>query len=495
MQTYFFTILGFLRSFASRYFFCAGQLAIIIVFTTFGLTYGQSSGCLSPFNLVSFDDVAVQHSDIQGKVLVCGNMTVSNYTVGAQLPVGTTDTVLFVSGNYSHTNGAVQGGRIVAGGSVSLNSVTNQMGNFLAPPPPVSQNVSSFPINCHQLQSYYQDVSGYYGNSTANGVFSTNGANEVFNCLGQSGTVVFNINLSLFPDIFNNGGEFQLINHTNATSIIINIIGSNVFITAHGYNLAFQDNSNKIVWNFLDATQLTMTALGHKGSVLAPYALLSMEEGHVDGNVIVNGYQGGSLGLPNGGQNAGQFHSCKNETDCSYNTYYTGMTGPFGCAAHYFNKTNYNWSFSCLQNTDVDVYGVGPLDTWNGSAVVSVPGSGNVQKVIAEISYRDQHSACHPSSVTFTTNLGQSLVVYPYNIGGDIYMYRTEIVGAIGGVTVTGDIDCKPVSINVYAFRTMPNTTGAVGVFIDGFYNSNQQLINIPFLSVLSLVIYASRFL
>jgi choice-of-anchor A domain-containing protein len=46
--------------------------------------------------------------------------------------------------------------------------------------------------------------------------------------------------------------------------------------------------TNNILFNFVDAKDLTLHSVGVKGSVLAPYAELSFYNGHVDGNVIAN---------------------------------------------------------------------------------------------------------------------------------------------------------------------------------------------------------------
>jgi len=80
----------------------------------------------------------------------------------------------------------------------------------------------------------------------------------------------------------------NLENHENASAIIINMPQVNPVMHSLGFDNNFGNNSHKIIWNFHNANQLNFT-VGIKGSVLAPNALLMMENGHIDGNVIVNG--------------------------------------------------------------------------------------------------------------------------------------------------------------------------------------------------------------
>jgi len=49
--------------------------------------------------------------------------------------------------------------------------------------------------------------------------------------------------------------------------------------------------TNNILFNFVDAVDLTLHSVGVKGSVLAPYAELSFYNGHVDGNVVANRFE------------------------------------------------------------------------------------------------------------------------------------------------------------------------------------------------------------
>jgi choice-of-anchor A domain-containing protein len=86
---------------------------------------------------------------------------------------------------------------------------------------------------------------------------------------------------------------------------IINVTGDAVDLFNTGFfNTAFagqyQDNdqnanyrhdgtyTNNILFNFVDATSVTIQSIGVKGSILAPYADIAFYNGHVDGNLIAS---------------------------------------------------------------------------------------------------------------------------------------------------------------------------------------------------------------
>ncbi len=54
--------------------------------------------------------------------------------------------------------------------------------------------------------------------------------------------------------------------------------------------------TRRVVFNFFDATALSIHHIGVKGSVLAPWADLTFYDGHVDGNLIVRSLQAPPLG-------------------------------------------------------------------------------------------------------------------------------------------------------------------------------------------------------
>lgn len=424
------------------------------------------SKCFTDFNFISFGPVDVQHSDIQGKVLYCDNATVSNYSIGTSLPVGGIEPVVYVNGNFSMTNGAIQGGPIMATGSISLTNVTNQAGNGTAPAPTTIPNATNFPVSCATEEIYFTTLSNNFKAMSTNGTFSLSGSDKIFNCNNLTGTVVFNITLSPDQYIFTYGNCI-LQNHANASGIIINILHTSPVMHSMGMNQAFTDNSYKIIWNFPNATKLRFSALGLKGSILAPTAQLVMQNGHVDGNVIVKGFimNDGTLDHPNG--NAGEMHSCKNETICYISTYYRGALPNMnytGCEFHYPTPPTVSSNNLCVGST-LQLYpntGV----TWVSSnpSVASVSNSGLVTALSTgntSLTFKLNTGFCYSDPVTI--NVGVSPNV---SISGSsaICVGNSTTFTASGGVSYLWNTNATTAAISVNTAGTYTVTvTNATG--------------------------------
>ena len=127
---------------------------------------------------------------------------------------------------------------------------------------------------------------------------------------GSDDVNIFSIDSAWFS-----AADKDIVYDFSTTSInIINVFGKEVELFNTGFfNTAFsQENSyfrengqyrdndnnenqrhdglytNNILFNFVDATDVTLHAVGVKGSVLAPYAELSFYNGHIDGNLIAS---------------------------------------------------------------------------------------------------------------------------------------------------------------------------------------------------------------
>lgn len=143
------------------------------------------------------------------------------------------------------------------------------------------------------------------------------------NCLDDASTKIDTITFTGNDDInifsidssWFSAADKGIVYDFSTTSInIINVLGQSVELFNTGFfNSAFkQENSyfrengqyrdndnnndlrhdglytNNILFNFVDATDVTLHSVGVKGSVLAPYAQLSFYNGHIDGNVIAD---------------------------------------------------------------------------------------------------------------------------------------------------------------------------------------------------------------
>lgn len=437
------------------------------------------SSCFTNFNVVSFGPVNVQQSDIQGKALFCDNATLSNYSIGSSLTVGGTDTVVYVGGNFSLTNGSIQGGAIMATGSISLTNVTNQEGNSSGPAPTTIPNQARMPVECTAEEAFFTTLSNTFESYAQNGTFTISGTDKIFNCTNQTGTVVFNISLAADPYIFTYG-QAILQNHTNASAIIINITHTDPVMHSMAFNTAFLDYSYKIIWNFPNANRLRFSAIGIKGSVLAPIANLVMENGHIDGNVITNGFvmSGGSNTLDHPNSNAGEFHLCKGGTDCGFSTYYRGSLPDIdytGCEFHYPITPTLPSSNICIGDTFYLYPRKEVIWTSSNPAVASVDNNGRVIALaIGKTSfiYNSPGSSCLSdptdslevrslsSSLTGITALcsGSATTLTASGIGGTApYSYRWS-----HSIVTTNTVSVSPATTTTYIV-TVTDFNGCFG--------------------------------
>ncbi len=135
-----------------------------------------------------------------------------------------------------------------------------------------------------QIKSDLEAASTQLANAVANNTASGNLTFNV-NYKDANGIAVFHIAAG---DIAQNA-NVQLNNNVNANTIIINVSGTNVNWT-NGVNVNIsQNNWSKILWNFPQATSISVSSL--KGIVLAPFATFSSNSAN-EGSVAVKTYNG-----------------------------------------------------------------------------------------------------------------------------------------------------------------------------------------------------------
>ena len=107
--------------------------------------------------------------------------------------------------------------------------------------------------------------------------------------LTQNGLNV--INLSVL-----NGATITGINIVNAagvtpTGVVINVAGDNLNFNSGTYNLGSLTDG-QVLFNFGNATNLSLGSLGFDGTLLAPLATVNFTSGNLNGALIANNYYG-----------------------------------------------------------------------------------------------------------------------------------------------------------------------------------------------------------
>ena len=221
-------------------------------------------------------------TDTQGSILVGGNFALNGGTVGAFIN-DNTQLGLGVVGNLTG-GGNLNGGFAVVGGGI-FGGLNPNSGASITQNNPVVVDLFN------DAWSSASDASIGFGNLSINSSTNIAAGNKlIFDARGATDFAVFGINAS---DL-SNFQAFQLLSDTEAT-IVINVTGANastVNINAtmneNGQGVggtSFRAESERVIWNFLDATGTVNVNRQVQGSVLALDAALNASA-VIEGNAV-----------------------------------------------------------------------------------------------------------------------------------------------------------------------------------------------------------------
>ena len=244
-------------------------------------------GIAADFNLFAFENVNAYTSDIEGRVAVGGDASFYAYGIGDKLPnsMGTRDD-LIVGNDLDFTYGQVYFGNIVYGDEGDLNSIGTPNGRVRQ-----QANVIDFAA----AETALGEMSTVLGAESPNGRFRFNHSN--LNLRG------IHPELNLFtiaPEHLAAAKSIHVLVPYGST-VVINVPGQAVSIQNLGLHLRGVGCS-ELLWNFYEAEELTLSGVGIKGSILAPEASLSFNNGSIKGTTVVESMTGN-----------GQFNLCPSE--------------------------------------------------------------------------------------------------------------------------------------------------------------------------------------
>ena len=76
------------------------------------------------------------------------------------------------------------------------------------------------------------------------------------------------------------------ITSNSGSTVVVNVSGTSVSLQNFGFNVSGTNRQN-VLYNFYEATDLTASGIGIEGSILAPLANFTFNNGQVNGNVVV----------------------------------------------------------------------------------------------------------------------------------------------------------------------------------------------------------------
>lgn len=277
-----------------------GQLAAPLIATAAvsfaSQAHAATLGSAADYNVFTLGNVTQQWTDIEGKVAAGGNISFSG-GIGHKLPANSGN-VAVAGGNFTYNGGELQHGNAVYGGQANLfNGANIKDGNL----------VKGNPIDFNAAGQYLKTLSSSLGNLAANGTV-TNQYGQLQLTGNDSKLNIFTLSGATLAVINN----FQIFAPPGST-VVVNVTGTIASMQNFGFNINGTDQQ-KVLYNFAQATQLTLSSIGVQGSILAPLAAVTFNNGQLNGNLIAGSLSGsgeshnylfnGTLpDAPTGGQN------------------------------------------------------------------------------------------------------------------------------------------------------------------------------------------------
>lgn len=233
-------------------------------------------GVANDYSAFVLQDMNVFSSDVQGRVAVGGNASLTAYAVGDRLPAsnGTRDD-LIVGGNLSFTNGQLFAGNAVYAG-------TGNFGSFGIPNGTTRQgNALDFNAAGNALRA----LSDQYAALPANGSV-VNQYGTIILTGTQGGQNVFTVPASLLWNANN-----LIIRAPAGSSVIVNVTGADARMQFMGFNLEGVHRDN-VILNFPQATRVTFQGIGIQANVLAPRATVDFSNGQLNGTLVACNWTG-----------------------------------------------------------------------------------------------------------------------------------------------------------------------------------------------------------
>lgn len=231
------------------------------------------------FNALVFADMTQTQSDVEGRLAVGRNASLEDYLIGSKIVPDATRGDLVVGGNLTFRRGEVRSGKTFYGGVA-----TTEFAVFFAG---LEQLPGYFPFA--RVLSWSRLLGSTLARYPQNGQVSVSGAGPTFT-VGLEGTQtrlnVFNLSAARMATV----GTLNISVPAGST-VLINVTGVDVTMRAFGFNLVGA-TASKILFNLPEAGRLQMDAIGIVGSILAPIADVTFDNGAVDGFVVARSMKG-----------------------------------------------------------------------------------------------------------------------------------------------------------------------------------------------------------
>ncbi len=227
------------------------------------------------FNLFVWRDVHSTSSDVEGKVAVGRNAYFSNYSVADKLPDSTNANVLIVGKDLYFNSGRVYYGNAVYKHSTNLPKENVSIDGNL-----IHDDIIDF----HAAKSYLLNLSSTLAGYTVNGS-TTYKWDGVFLEGNDPYLNVFKVDGSELT-----ASTYMDIQVPNGAVVLVNINGKTINWNG-GLTVTGTDVSN-VLYNFYKAKTLKIGGIDVRGSILAPRANVTFNDGLISGQLIAKSMKG-----------------------------------------------------------------------------------------------------------------------------------------------------------------------------------------------------------
>jgi choice-of-anchor A domain-containing protein len=220
-------------------------------------------------NLLVLNDAFPSGADVEGRMYVGHDAVLpGGYAVNAAGTTASTNDYVLVVGNDLTVSGGTVHGTIAYGGEYS-GAITATGGV-----------VNDTPVDFEQLTDDMLYWSDTLAETPANGTVGTGGT---LTLVGTDPDInVFEVQAADLA-----GASGMSITVPDGSTVLINVIGTDVSITNMGFSYVGTD-SQHVIFNMPQAETIFMSGLSLQGTLLAPRADLNFENGNAEGQTIVN---------------------------------------------------------------------------------------------------------------------------------------------------------------------------------------------------------------
>lgn len=257
------------------------KIALSTMALAFSAMNGAQAGVLdlglNGANIFAFNDFTLTSGSVGGSVVAGHNISLGNVSINTAnkdaygtAANGDGGYSVIAGNNLTATSGSINNGKTYVGGTSSIPSYFSPA---VTGTPPAS--LSTLASSLTSTSSSLSQVAATGSTAVQYGGLNITGSNksvEVFNVSGSS---------------LSSTTYFSLNNVASGATLIFNVSGTSDSL--QGGSTSFGSNYN-VLFNFYEATSLTVSNSSVSGSILAPLATFSGGSGSISGNVVVNNW-------------------------------------------------------------------------------------------------------------------------------------------------------------------------------------------------------------